>query len=330
MAATLFQNGCHVRSDVASSSHAVQAVRFPFPANGEVTSHPVKARNAERPPHLALPRAWTIAVASRYRNVGLVLVPNANQRHSQPIVCAILMPMTTTSMSTVLRIFLFIPCSAPSVAYTNILVSASSCVQLISPARSQGADDNTSSSRVTITCPGHSSSTIRSMMRWKRSDLFSSVRRNSCLLLGTRVFPSTCLLIHLPLFVRVAAFRLSFQYASNTISTRCMSPRNCLRTYSLTCVTYQSNESGVRGFIMLTTAAPSRITMWASCALTVSWCVTSSETHNKRSGFVPDLKATWLDREGGYDWFSCEKNQPCQCVELDRQFTGWKTRFGHF
>ena len=57
MAATLFQNGCHVRSDVASSSHAVQAVRFPFPANGEVTSHSVKARNAERPPHLALPRA---------------------------------------------------------------------------------------------------------------------------------------------------------------------------------------------------------------------------------------------------------------------------------
>ena len=102
-------------------------------------------------------------------------------------------------------------------------------------------------------------------------------------------------------------FRLSFQYASNTTSTRCTSPRNCLRTYSMTCVTYQSNESGVRGFIMLTTAAPSRITMWASCALTVSWCVTSSETHNKRSDFVPELKAPWLDREGGYDWFSCKK-----------------------
>ena len=36
-------------ADVAS--HAVQAVYFPFPANDEVTSHPVKARNAGRPPH---------------------------------------------------------------------------------------------------------------------------------------------------------------------------------------------------------------------------------------------------------------------------------------
>ena len=46
-------------ADVASSFayHAVQAVRFPFPANGEVTSHPVKARNAGRPPHLASPSA---------------------------------------------------------------------------------------------------------------------------------------------------------------------------------------------------------------------------------------------------------------------------------
>ena len=31
--------------------------------------------------------------------------------------------------------------------------------------------------------------------------------------------------------------------------------------YCMTCVTYQSNETGVRGFIMLTPAAPSRITM---------------------------------------------------------------------
>ena len=57
-------------ADMASSfaSHAVQAVRFPFPANGEVTLHPVKARNAGRPPHLASPSAWAMAVASRYRN----------------------------------------------------------------------------------------------------------------------------------------------------------------------------------------------------------------------------------------------------------------------
>ena len=42
-------------ADVASSyaSHGVQAVRFPFPANGEVKSHPVKARNAGRPHHFA-------------------------------------------------------------------------------------------------------------------------------------------------------------------------------------------------------------------------------------------------------------------------------------
>ena len=41
------------RADVVSSyaSHAVQAVRFPFPANDEVTSHPVKAWNGGRPPH---------------------------------------------------------------------------------------------------------------------------------------------------------------------------------------------------------------------------------------------------------------------------------------
>ena len=47
------------RAEVASSyaSHAVQAVRFPFPANDEVTSHPVKARNAGRPPHVASPSA---------------------------------------------------------------------------------------------------------------------------------------------------------------------------------------------------------------------------------------------------------------------------------
>ena len=40
--------------------HAVQAVRFPFPTNGEVTSHPVKAWNAGRPSHLASPSAWAI------------------------------------------------------------------------------------------------------------------------------------------------------------------------------------------------------------------------------------------------------------------------------
>ena len=85
----------------------------------------------------------------------LVAVPNANQRQSQPIFCAILMTMTTTSVSTVLRSILFFPCSVPYVACT---VAASSYVQLISPARSQGADDNTSTSRVTITSPGNSSS----------------------------------------------------------------------------------------------------------------------------------------------------------------------------
>ena len=173
------------------------------------------------------------------------------------------MPMTTTSVSTVLWRILFTPCSAPSVACTDILVPASSGVQLISPARSQGADDNTSSPRVTITCPGNSSSTSRSLMRWKSSDLFSSIRRNSCQLLGPCLFPSTCLLIPLPLFERVAAFRQSFPYSSHTISTRCTSPRNCLRTYSMTFGTYQSNET----------------------------CGTSSETHNTRSDFVPDLKA---------------------------------------
>ena len=47
------------RADVASSYayHAVQAVRFPFPANDEVTSHPVKAWHAGKPPHLASPSA---------------------------------------------------------------------------------------------------------------------------------------------------------------------------------------------------------------------------------------------------------------------------------
>ena len=140
-------------------------------------------------------------------------------------------PMTTTSESTVLRRILFIPCSAPPEACTDILVSASPCVQLTCLARSQGADDNTSSSRETITSPGNSSSTLRSLMRWKSSDLFSSTRINSCQLLGTCLFPSTCLLMHLPLFLRVAASRLSFQYASNSISTRCTSPRNCLRTH---------------------------------------------------------------------------------------------------
>ena len=45
------------RADMASSyaSHAVQAVHFPFPAIDEVRSHPVKAWNAGRPPHLASP-----------------------------------------------------------------------------------------------------------------------------------------------------------------------------------------------------------------------------------------------------------------------------------
>ena len=37
------------RADVASS-YAVQAVRFPFPANDEVTSYPVKAWNTGTPP----------------------------------------------------------------------------------------------------------------------------------------------------------------------------------------------------------------------------------------------------------------------------------------
>ena len=47
-------------------------------------------------------------------------------------------------VSTVLGRILFIPRSSPSEACTNILVSASSCVQLISLARSQRAVDNTS------------------------------------------------------------------------------------------------------------------------------------------------------------------------------------------
>ena len=48
-----------VHSGVASSytSHAVQAVRFHFPANDEVTSHPVNALTAGRPTHLASPSA---------------------------------------------------------------------------------------------------------------------------------------------------------------------------------------------------------------------------------------------------------------------------------
>ena len=50
-----------------------------------------------------------------------------------------------------------------------------------------------------------------------------------------------CILIHLHIFLRVTAFRLSFQYASNTISTPCTSPRNYLRTYAMTWLTYPSN-----------------------------------------------------------------------------------------
>jgi hypothetical protein len=53
------------------------------------------------------------------------------------------MPITTTSVSTVLIRIFFIPRWAPSEACTNILVSASACVQSISSARSAGADDNT-------------------------------------------------------------------------------------------------------------------------------------------------------------------------------------------
>ena len=129
-------------------------------------------------------------------------VPNGNQRQSQSIFCAILMPMTTTYVSTVLRRILFFPCSAPSVACTDILVSASSCVQLISPARSRGADGQ--GAHFIVTGYNHESWKffIRSLMKGKSSDLFSSTRRNSCQLPGTCLFPSTCLLIHLPLFVR--------------------------------------------------------------------------------------------------------------------------------
>ena len=171
-------------ADVASSyaSHALQAMHFPFPPNDEVRSHRFKAWNARRPPHLASPIAWSISVVSKYRNV--VPVPNAKQRQSQRIFFARLMPMITTSGSPVLRRILCVPRSAPCDAYTNILVSASSCVQFISHAGSQGEVDNTSSSRVTITSPGHSSSTIRSLIGWNISDLFSSTRRNSSLLLG--------------------------------------------------------------------------------------------------------------------------------------------------
>jgi hypothetical protein len=89
------------RAAVASSKtfHADQVIRFPFPANADVTSHPVKAWNAGSALHLLLPSAGAMVVASRYRNV--VPVPKANHRHSQPIFRARLMLRTTTSVSQV-------------------------------------------------------------------------------------------------------------------------------------------------------------------------------------------------------------------------------------
>ena len=46
-----------ILDSVHRASHAVQAVRFPFPVNDEVTSDHVKAWNAGMPPHLASPSA---------------------------------------------------------------------------------------------------------------------------------------------------------------------------------------------------------------------------------------------------------------------------------
>ena len=170
--------------------------------------------------------------------------------------------------------YLVLACSLPRDLCANILVSASSCVQLISPAMSrvahgQGADDNTSSSQVTITSPGNSS-----------SDHWRGERAPTCSRLHAETLASYLVLaFSLPrafwyLYLSSYVWLLSGNPSSMHQTPYPLAARHhgTVCVYSMTCVTYQSNETGVRGFIMLTTAAPSRITMWASCALTVSWC----------------------------------------------------------
>ena len=143
--------------------------------------------------------------------------------------------------------YLVLACSLPRALCTNILVSASSCVQLISPARSrvadgQGADDNTPSSRVTITSPGNYS-----------SDHWWGERAPTCSRLHAETLASYLVLVcSLPrafwyLYLSSYAGMLS-GYPSSVHQTPyplAAHHHGTVCVYSMNCVAYQSNETGV-------------------------------------------------------------------------------------
>ena len=92
------------------------------------------------------------------------------------------------------------------------------------------------------------------------------------MLLCTCLFPATCLLIHLPRLPSVWLFSGYPSSMQSNIIVHSMHVTKVLFLYILhePCLMYPSNETGVRGFVMLTMTAPSRITMRATCGLTVS------------------------------------------------------------
>ena len=130
---------------------------------------------------------------------------------------------TTTSVSTVRRIMLSIPCRAQSDACKMSLVSASSCVQGDISGVTSTEDDNTTVSLVERIhlFDSHGNMVVCSARYRNSSVLFESTLRNSPQLAGSLTSASTLRRTPLPRLSRVWAFKLFGMYLSQIISTRC-------------------------------------------------------------------------------------------------------------
>ena len=103
--------------------------------------------------------------------------------------------------------------------WSSMRVSASSCVHGARPSTYLGWVQNISVRCVLTICFSVSLAAIFMARKENSSTLFSSIQRNACQFIGMELDGSTRLRIPLPLFFRVAAFKLSGRYSSKTTST---------------------------------------------------------------------------------------------------------------
>ena len=125
--------------------------------------------------------------------------------------------ITTTSVSTDLFLIMWMPCLDITCTCTNPCVSASSCVQGKKKLLLYGWLQITVSSKAHIINLLWLKLLLSMTFERKRnnSDSFSSIRRKTYHLFDGCELCSTFLLIPLPCFFRVAAFKLIFHYLSS-------------------------------------------------------------------------------------------------------------------